>query len=174
MREVEPQNVDAARREVSLELGDPFVVRAVSPADDERRRVEPAHVSTFCCGGLAELGDLADPHCGQIRSDGVRLAPTPGLSRSKQDCPVVGQENRIVRVDGVGISWDVGISNEDLRSGVLELGSERGVLVMRARRIGGLEPAVLAPCRQIARIGFAHVHATQPTRLILDHARQFR
>jgi hypothetical protein len=62
----------------------------------------------------------------------VGLAPTPRLSRSEQDRPVVGQENRIVRVDGVGISRDVGISNDDLRSGVLELGSERGVLVMRA------------------------------------------
>ena len=89
---------------MSLELGDPFVVRAVSPADDERRCVEPAHVSTFCCGAVGELGDHADPQCGQIRSDGLRLASTPGLSRSEQDRPVVGQENRIVRVDGVGIS----------------------------------------------------------------------
>ena len=159
---------------MSLELSDPIVVRAVSPADDERRPVEPAHVSTFCRGGLGQLGDDGDPYCGQIRSNGVGPAPTSGLSRSEQDRPFVGEENRIVRVDGVGISWDVGISDDDLRSGVLELGSKRGVLVMRARWVGGLEPAVLAPRRQITRIGFANVNATQSTGLVLDHERQYR
>jgi hypothetical protein len=77
------------------------------------------------------------PDRGQIRPGSRWLGPPPGLSRPQQDSAVVRHECRVVRVDRVRVARDLGLSHHDLPAGPLELGPERGMLLLGAGRIGG-------------------------------------
>jgi selenide, water dikinase len=158
------REVDADHLDLGQELGerpDARVVRAVAASHEERPLVEPDRIAALRERWRSEPACDGNAGLDEVGRHGVGLAAPPFLPGTEEDRAPVGDDGRVVDVDGVGIRPVRRLREDDLGPRLRQEGAKGLVLGRHHGWIGLPPPAVGPPERRILRPGRAHEYPPQ-------------
>ena len=108
---------------------DARIVRAVAAPDEQRVVVEPEHVAPVCRRGLFHPRGDRHARLRQCRLERAGFVDALLLAEAKEDRTGVGDQDRVVDGDRVGVSGTRGVGQDDFCARVGEQLAERRVLL---------------------------------------------